>query len=98
MEKISNPEKFASMIISMSPEIQNEFFEKLKSELNEEDWLTVAKFISLWSMYNNPAKYKAMKKAIGDMLCEEIYGHTVEPQRKQADDLNLIYMHSHSIL
>lgn len=91
------PMEFAEMVVGMPVEKQNEFFENLKEELSEEDWNTTVKFISLVGMFKSPAKYEAMKKAICDVLCEEIYGHTVEKVNK-ADDLSLIYMYSNSIL
>lgn len=73
-----NPMEFAEIIINLSPEQQNEFFENLKEQLSEEDWKTTVKFISLYGMFKNPEKFEAMKNAVCDMLCENIYGHTVE--------------------
>ena len=92
-----NPMEFAETIIKMPTEKQNEFFENLKSQLSEEDLQTVMGFISLHSVFINPAKYNAMKNAVRDALCEEIYGHTVESQR-QTEDQVLINMYCNSIL
>ena len=92
------PMEFAEKIIGMPTEMQNDFFERLKTELNEKDLQTVMSFISLLSMFKSPAKYEAIKNAVCDTLCEEFYGHTVEPQKKTADDMVLVYMHSNSIL
>ena len=89
-----NPMEFAAQIIQMSAEQQNAFFERLKSELSEEDWNTTVKFISLFGMFKNPAKYEAIKTAVCDALCEDFYGHTVEKKKKTEDPCNPIYMTS----
>jgi hypothetical protein len=86
--------EFAEMIIKMPVENQNEFFEALKGELSEEDWNTIVKFISLFSMFKSPAKYEAMKKAVGDTLSEEIFGHTVEQKDTHDYAANPVYMTS----
>ena len=92
-----NPMEFAGKIISLPAEMQNEFFENLKSELSEEDWNTMVRFISLFSMFKSPAKYEAVKKAVCDTLCEEIFGHTVE-KANNADDPVLVSRYSNFIL
>ena len=79
------PIEFAETIVKLPIELQNAFFETLKNELSKEDWETVSKFVSIWGMYKNPAKYEAMKNAVCDMLCEEFYGHTVERENRQTD-------------
>lgn len=86
-----NEREFADTIISMPTEKQNEFFEALKGQLPEEDRIAVMKYISLWGMYNNPAKYNAMKNAVLDMLCEEFYGHPHEEPETPAFDRSIDY-------
>lgn len=88
------PFEFAETVIKMPVEKQNDFFEKLKGELAEEDWQTVVKFIGLFGMFKSPVKYEAMKNAVCDTLCEEIYGHTVEKVSKPEDPCNPVYMTS----
>lgn len=65
--------EFARTVLSMSTEQQNEFFNKLKTVLSEEDWNTTVKFISSFDLLTNPAKYKAVRTAI----CEELFGMQV---------------------
>ena len=90
--------EFANKVISMPASVQNAFFENLKKELSKEDWETVVKFISLHSMFCNADKYEAMKNAVRDQLCEEFYGHSVEPRKNTNDDTFLVNMYSNSIL
>ena len=89
--------EFANKVIQMPAEKQNALFESLKKELSKEDWETMVKFISLYSMFNNADKYEAVKNAVRDQLCKEIYGHTVE-KRKNKEDAVLVSMYSNSIL
>lgn len=88
------PTQFAETVSRLTPEQQSTFFENLKTELNEEEWRTVVQFIGLFNMFKSPAKYEAVKNAVRDTLCEEIYGHTVEPERKTEDPCNPVYMTS----
>ena len=101
LTKIENNEmgslEFAGIIASLSAENQNEFFESLKGKISDEDLKTVMSFVSLWSMFKNPAKYEAMKNAVCDQLFEEFYGHTVE-KANEKEDAVLISMYSNSIL
>lgn len=62
--------EFATTVTNMPAEKQNEFFEKLKTELSEEDWNTTVKFISIFGLITNQAKYKAVRSAI----CQELFG------------------------
>lgn len=88
-----NPREFAGIIIGLPAEKQNEFFEILKSQLSEEEWFTVVKFVGLEKMYRSPARCNAMKKAIRDQLCEEFYGHAhEEPEKSFFDPCNPVYM------
>ena len=82
------PTEFADTIIHLPADKQNEFFETLKGQLSEEDWLATVEFISVYGMFHSPAKYNAMKQAIGDTLCEEIFGHTVEKKKQIEDPCN----------
>lgn len=85
--------EFADTIIHLPVEKQNEFFEILKGQLTEEDWLATVKFISLFGMFHSEAKYKAMKKAVLAQLVEEFYGHPYEePESKGFDPCNPVYM------
>ena len=65
--------EFADTVIQLPAEQQNTFFEILKNQLSEEDWLTTVKFISLHGMFLNPDKYTAMKNAVKDTLSEVIF-------------------------
>lgn len=68
-----NVVEFVKTVSKMPVEAQNEFFEKLRTELSEEDWNTTVQFISLFGLLTNPAKYKAVRTAI----CEELFGMEV---------------------
>lgn len=89
--------EFANKIISMPSHKQNEFFERLKRELSQEDWETTVKFIALHSMFMDADKYRAVESAIREQLCEEIYGHTVEKVNNREDNV-LVSMYQNSIL
>jgi hypothetical protein len=65
--------EFADTITNLPVEQQNAFFETLKDQLSEKDWLTAVKFISLYGMFHNPEKYAAMKNAVLETLKEVIY-------------------------
>ena len=78
----------------MPIERRNEFFERLKKELSEDEWLATVKFISLFGMFKSPVKYEAMKNAVCDMICEDVFGHTVKKQSKPEDPCNPVYMTS----
>lgn len=88
------PFEFAETIIKLPIEKQNEFFKKLKSELSAEDWNATVKFISLYSMFKSPVKYEAVKNAVCDTLCEDIFGHTAERKKEIEDPCNPVYMTS----
>jgi hypothetical protein len=70
--------EFADIIIHLPVEQQNEFLASLKEMLTEEEYKATATFISLWSMFNSPAKYNAMKEACKEALVEKFYGHPYE--------------------
>ena len=89
------PNEFAETIIHLPVEQQNAFFETLKDQFSEEDWLATVKFISVFGMYHSPAKYNAMKKAVKETLTEELFGHPYEePEHKGFDHCNPVYMAS----
>ena len=67
------PCEFAETINNLPTEQQNAFFEVLKDQLSEKDWLTTVKFISLHGMFHNPDKFTSMKNAVCDTLKEVIY-------------------------
>ena len=70
--------EFADIVIRLPVEQQNEFLASLKEILTEEEYRATASFISLWSMFNSPAKYNAMKDACKETLVEQFYGHPYE--------------------
>lgn len=87
--------EFAETIIRLPIEQQNAFFETLKDQLSEEDWLETVKFISLYGMFRSEAKFEAMKKAVKATLIEELFGHPYEePENKGFDPCNPVYMTS----
>ena len=86
--------EFAETINKMPVDKRNEFFERLKTELSEEDWEITVKFVSLFGMFDSPVKYEAIKNAVCDTLCEEFYGHTVEKKPSVEDPCNPVYMTS----
>lgn len=89
------PNEFAETIIHLPVEQQNAFFETLKDQLSEEDWLVTVKFISVYGMFRSPAKHKAMKKAVLAQLVEELFGHPYEePETKGFDPCNPVHMAS----
>lgn len=92
-----NPMEFASKIISLPIEKQNDFFKELKGKLSADEWNATVSFISLLGIFKNPLKYDAVKNAVCDTLCEEIYGHTVEKENNTEDSV-LVSMYSNSIL
>lgn len=65
--------EFADTVSRLPADQQNAFFESLKDQLSEEDWLAAVKFISLYGMFHNPEKYTALKNAVLDTLKEVIY-------------------------
>ena len=67
--------EFADTVISLPVELQNEFFSAIKGNLSEADYMATVEHISVWGLFNRPAKYKAMKEAIKAVLFEDIYGH-----------------------
>ena len=62
--------EFANTVTNLPAEKQNEFFNSLKDVLSEEELNATIQFISLFGMFTNPMKYKAMRTA----LCEEMFG------------------------
>lgn len=73
MENMASVAEFAKIVTDLPGEKQNEFFGKLKDVLSEEDYKATVQFISLYGMFINPAKYKAVRSA----LCEEMFGMEV---------------------
>ena len=78
METEITAKEFVDIIIRLPVEQQNEFLESLKEIVTEEEYKATAEFISLWSMFNNPAKYNAMKESCKEALVEKFYGHPHE--------------------
>lgn len=73
-----NGREFADIVIRLPVEQQNEFLASLKEILTEEEYRATASFISLWYMFNSPAKYNAMKEACKEEMVEKFYGHPYE--------------------
>lgn len=71
---------FAKTVCEMSVNQQKEFFNKLKNELSEEDWITTVKFIGLLGLFMNPTKYKAMRTAICEKLFDKEVPFSVKTQ------------------
>ena len=90
--------EFTENVLSLPPEYRERFLEILKTQLSEEDYKVVAMHFALESMFRNPAKYEAMKNAVCEQLCEELYGHTAEKVNNVKEDAVLIGMYSNSIL
>lgn len=67
------PYEFAETVNNLPVAQQNAFFEVLKEQLSEKDWLTTIKFISLDGLFRNPDKYTALKNAVCDTLKEELF-------------------------
>ena len=89
--------QFTEKVLAMPQHQREEFFKALKTQLDEGDYNAVLMHISFESTFRNPTKYKAMKNAVCEQYCEEIYGHTVEKENK-TEDAVLISMYSNSIL
>lgn len=70
--------EFAETVLSLPTEMQNEFLASLKDVLTEEEYKATASYISLYSMFRNPAKYNAMKEACKEAMVEKFYGHPYE--------------------
>lgn len=70
--------KFVETVLSLPSEMQNEFIASLKDVFTEEEYKATASYISLYSMFRNPAKYNAMKEACKEAFVEKFYGHPYE--------------------
>ena len=70
--------EFVETVLSLPAEMQNEFIASLKDVLTEEEYKATASYISLYSMFRNPAKYNAMKEACKEAFVEKFYGHPYE--------------------
>lgn len=69
--------EFADTITNLTAYQQNAFFEALKGQLSEEDWLATVKYISLHGMLHNPEKYNALKKAMAHTMYERLVAHGI---------------------
>ena len=72
--------EFVETVLSFPAEMQNEFLASLKDVLTEEEYKATASYISLYSMFHNPAKYNAMKEACKETLVEKFFGHPCEKE------------------
>ena len=87
------PTEFALTVCKLSADDQNKFYDALREQLTDEEVSTVSQFVNMTAMFHNPAKYKAMKNAVRDALCEEFYGHPCEEsESKGFDPCNPVYM------
>lgn len=87
--------EFAKTVAQLPPEQQNEFLASLKDILTEDEYNATAQFISLLAIYNNPAKYHALKNSVRDMMLEKYFGHPHQGQEKPwyyEDPCNPVYM------
>ena len=67
--------EFAQTVTQLPADQQNALLARLKEVLTEDEYTATASFLSLHGMFSNPEKYKAMKNAVREMVCEEIFGH-----------------------
>lgn len=67
--------EFAQTVTQLPAEQQNAMLANLKEVLTEDEYKTTASFLALFGMFHNPEKYEAMKNAVREKVCEEIFGH-----------------------
>lgn len=67
--------EFAKTFTQLPTDKQNALLANLKEVLTEDEYKTTASFLSLFGMFSNPEKYEAMKNAVREMVCEDIFGH-----------------------
>ena len=72
--------EFVETVLSLPAKMQNEFLASLKDVLTEEEYKATTSYISLYSMFHNPAKYNAMKEACKETLVEKFFGHPCEKE------------------
>ena len=75
-ENTMTPIEFAEIVNQLPVDKRETFFDNLKDQLSEEEWLVTVRFIGLYGMLKNPEKYNAMKDAVRDILCEELFACT----------------------
>lgn len=68
---IKNMEDFATMMLKLPEEAQNEFFKTLEGQLGTEDVETLKKCVTVYKLMTNERYYKAVQDAVG----ETIYNH-----------------------
>ena len=72
------PTEFLDTVSNLPAEQQNAFFEAIKDQLTEKEWLATVQCISLFGMFKSPAKYKAMRSA----LCEALFSMNVPVSKR----------------
>ena len=71
IEAIESMEHLAKQVLRMSEEKQNEFFDRLKETLSEDDILTIKKCVGFYHLFTSPSFYKAMQTSLGEQLYNE---------------------------
>lgn len=69
VKAIQNAEQFAQMVLNLSPEMQDEYFNMLPVlGLTEEEVKTLQEYVSLYHMFTDPGFYKKAKTTVAMML------------------------------
>ena len=67
--------EFAQTFTQLPTDQQNALLANLKEVLSEDEYKTTASFLSLFGMFQNPEKYEAMKNAVREKVCENLFAH-----------------------
>ena len=65
-------EAVLAQIVELPREAQDSFFENLREKISPADFEILQKAVALYDMHTNPAKYEAIKNAVGEKLYEEL--------------------------
>nr|DAG64798.1 MAG TPA: hypothetical protein [Caudoviricetes sp.] len=71
IEAIESMENFAKKALTLSGESQSRLWKELSKTLSTEEVETLQKSVALYDMYTNPAKYRAIKNAVAEMIWNE---------------------------
>lgn len=66
--------EFAHTVTQLPTERQDALLARLRDELTEDEYNTTAVFLAVYGMYTYPEKYEALKNAVREMVCKEIFG------------------------
>lgn len=67
--------EFAQTFTQLPTDQQNALLANLKEVLTEDEYKATASFLSLFGMFQNPEKYEAMKNAVREKVCENLFGN-----------------------